>query len=231
MTDSASKRLMELVTRAGLNPNSLATAAGYSSRSGVQRYFEDEGEFLSAKFVMKILHVLEGRGHPPITRDEVLSLGKGLSGLPKSAGDVSKDSLADEFIAVRRTLPVFGMSEGGEAGAFELNGVIADYVYCPAELEGVPDAYAIYMVGESMVPRYEPGETLYVHPHRPARPGNYVNIQVMKAGSDQKLAFVKRFVRRDNGTWTFKQLNPEKEIQFAASEVVSVHKIILSGDH
>jgi len=220
-----------LVARAGMNPNSLATAAGYSSRSGIQRYFEEDGPFLSPRFILKIVDVLEGRGNPPIARQEVLELAEGLADNLAAMATPATTNLTDEFIPARRTLPVYGMAQGGDDGSFELNGTIADYVYRPSALEGVPDAYAVYMVGDSMEPRYEEGETLYIHPHRPTPPGSYVSFQVHAPDTDRPRALIKKFVKRDNGECVFEQLNPPKQLRFRADSIVSMHKILMSGDH
>ena len=69
-----------------------------------------------------------------------------------------------------RDLPVLGTAMGGEEGAFEFNGEVVDYVRRPPGLEMARGAFAIYVQGESMAPRYEEGELVFVHPGRPARP-------------------------------------------------------------
>lgn len=141
------------------------------------------------------------------------------------------DNFSSEFIPARRSLPVRGMAQGGMNGSFELNGDPVDYIYRPAALDGVPEAYAVYMVGVSMEPRYHEGETLYVHPSRPARPGDYVVLQVASPNGEPARAFVKRFVRRDNGEFVFEQYNPVATVRHPAENMVSMHRIIMAGDH
>jgi hypothetical protein len=64
-------------------------------------------------------------------------------------------------------------SRGGDQEMFFEDGAI-DYTPRPADLEGVRAAYAIYMVGDSMEPRYEPGWLLHVNPFKPATRGRDV---------------------------------------------------------
>nr|prf phage 16-3 repressor ORF C [Sinorhizobium meliloti] len=67
----------------------------------------------------------------------------------------------------KKLLPVLGEAVGGEDGEYIFNGSVLDYVDCPPSLENVPNAYAVYIDGESMVPRFRPGETVWVHPTKP----------------------------------------------------------------
>ena len=59
---------------------------------------------------------------------------------------------------------------GGEQEMFLGDGPIG-YTPRPANLAGVRDAYAIYMIGDSMEPRYEQGWLLHVNPFKPPTRG------------------------------------------------------------
>ncbi len=65
-------------------------------------------------------------------------------------------------------LKVLGMAECGPDGWSLWNGDVIDMVDRPANLRGVPGAYAVYVVGASMEPRYHPGELVHIHPGKPA---------------------------------------------------------------
>lgn len=129
------------------------------------------------------------------------------------------------------TLPVYGSAMGGPDGRFEHNGQIIDRVAAPPGLRGTKDAYAIYVVGESMVPRYEEGEAVYVHPGKPPRSGDYIVLQLKpKVDGDPYEGLVKRLVSRGASKIVVEQFNPPMTIEFAANEVRAIHKIVLSGE-
>ena len=108
------------------------------------------------------------------------------------------------------------------------NGEVFEYVGRPANLAEVPTAYAVYMVGESMEPRYFAGEILCVNPNKPVSRGDWVVVHILarQEGGDDEY-YVKRYVKRDANTLVLEQLNPNGEpIEFPAERVVSVHRIV-----
>lgn len=94
----------------------------------------------------------------------------------------------------------------------------------------VKEAYAVYVSGDSMSPRYEAGEAVFVNPKLPVRKGDYVVVQIAAAQGDPPHGFVKRFVSMDEKTLKLSQWNPKKSLCFARSKVVSVHRIVMGGD-
>lgn len=128
------------------------------------------------------------------------------------------------------TIPIYGSAMGGPDGRFEHNGTAVDRVAPPPGLRGTKDAYAVFVIGTSMEPRYHEGETVYVHPGRPARPGDYVVLQLKpKVDGDPYEGLVKRLVRRGTKI-VVSQYNPEIEIEFTENEVLAIHKIVFSGE-
>lgn len=126
-----------------------------------------------------------------------------------------------------RDVPVFGSARCGEDGLFELNGTALDYVRRPPRLAGIPDAYALYVDGESMAPWREHGDIVYVHPHQPARINDYVVVQLKTSKpGDMPEAYIKRLVRQTATELRLLQFNPRKEITIKASRIGSIHKIV-----
>jgi peptidase S24-like protein len=122
---------------------------------------------------------------------------------------------------------VHGAAQGGPDGLFPWNGEIVDYVSRPPHLAGATDAYAVYVAGSSMEPRYYAGELVYIHPGKPVTTGAFVLVQVKpESEGDTPRAFIKRLVRRTATKWTFEQFNPPKEIDIKAADVVSTHRIV-----
>jgi len=125
-------------------------------------------------------------------------------------------------------VPVRGTVRGGTEGSFELNmGDAIEYVRRPVSLIGKGDIYALYVEGDSMAPRYEPGEIVLVYAARPPVIGRDVVIQVRpKVEGDNPLAYLKRLVRRTDREITVEQFNPRKTRIFKSADVLSVHLVL-----
>jgi phage repressor protein C with HTH and peptisase S24 domain len=127
-------------------------------------------------------------------------------------------------------IPVMGVAQGGADGLVDWNGEIVDWVGRPPALAGAPNAYAVYVSGSSMEPRYQEGELVYVHPGRPVSAGNYCVVQFAKDENALRRAFVKQFVKRTAKAVILRQFRPEKDIDIPIEQVISVHRIVASGE-
>lgn len=97
----------------------------------------------------------------------------------------------------------------------------------PPALRGAQELYAIYFHGESMLPRFEPGEVGIVDPRRPAGPGDYVLVQ-LNSGDDDAVAsvLVKRLVRANSRELVLEQFNPAATFAVPRDRVARVHRIL-----
>jgi phage repressor protein C with HTH and peptisase S24 domain len=128
-------------------------------------------------------------------------------------------------------LNVLGMAECGPDGFALWNGEIVDWVARPANLAGVPKAYAVFATGSSMEPRYHPGELAFVHPGKPVGPGDYVLVQLQPPeGESTPRAVLKRLVKRTGDKVVLAQFSPEKTFTLKASEILSMHRVVGSGE-
>ena len=127
-------------------------------------------------------------------------------------------------------IPAYGQAVGGRDGEFILNGNRIVDVLAPPSLQGVPDAYAVYVVGDSMEPRYFAGEAVFVNPRLPVRRGDFVVAQIAVEAGEPPHAYIKRFVARDSRLLRLEQFNPRKTLEFPVRSVISVHRIIMGGD-
>lgn len=85
----------------------------------------------------------------------------------------------------------------------------------------VREPFALQVQDESMVPRYEPGEIVYLAPNRwPAR-GKYL-VLVTTEGH----GYLKQFVSRDENVVTLRQLNPDQEMTVEVPKIASVHAVV-----
>jgi phage repressor protein C with HTH and peptisase S24 domain len=127
-------------------------------------------------------------------------------------------------------IPAYGQAVGGKDGEFILNGNRIVDILAPPSLMGVPDAYAVYVVGDSMEPRYFAGEAVFVNPRLPVRRGDFVVAQIAVEEGEPPHAYIKRFVAREARVLRLEQFNPRKTLEFPIGRVISVHRIIMGGD-
>lgn len=142
----------------------------------------------------------------------------------------SNATLTDPPGEVGPMIPLYGTVVGGVDGQFELNGNVLDRVRAPASLWKSEEAYAVRVSGDSMEPRYEDGETIYVDPKRRPSKNDYVVAQIKRSDSPVVDAYVKKFVRWNSDRLVLCQFNPEKELDFDSELVVSVHYVLRSGE-
>ncbi len=126
-----------------------------------------------------------------------------------------------DFTAGPRDLPIVGNVRGGDQAFFLDNGEVQGMVHRPGPLIGVPNAFACYMTGDSMEPRFEEGELLYVNPIKPPRPGHYVLIELQ-----DHQAYVKKLVRRAGDMVIVEQFNPKREITYPAQDVRHIYRVV-----
>lgn len=125
-----------------------------------------------------------------------------------------------------RDVPVLGTAAGSHVGAFQVEASPIDYVRRPPGIGEARDIYALYVVGDSMSPRFEEGELIYVSERRPARVGDYVVVQTVDARDGAVHAYCKRLLRRGDRELLLEQLNPFAEIALPVETVRAVHRIL-----
>jgi SOS-response transcriptional repressor LexA len=93
----------------------------------------------------------------------------------------------------------------------------------PAQMH-VREPFALEVADISMIPRYEPGEIVYIAPYRfPAKEQDCVTVTADGGG------YLKRFISRDSQVLRLWQLNPAEELTFPLSDVSAVHAVVGRG--
>jgi len=115
-------------------------------------------------------------------------------------------------------IPIRAAGRGGTEQEMFLD---LGYTARPANLSGVREAYAIYMVGDSMEPRYEQGWLLHINPFKPPKRGQ--DVVVRKRGD---AVLVKQFVGWEGDNLVLRQFNPPDTLRIPRNEVRECHLIV-----
>ena len=147
---------------------------------------------------------------------------------PSNVGRTAEASAATTW---PRDLPVYRTAIGGaeEYGAFEFKmGDVVDYVRRPPRLQGVKQAFAVFVVGESMLPRFRPGGPTVIHPGVVPTPGDDVLVELRpSAEGGPPLGLIKRLVSRTETRLRLQQFNPSNDdIGVPLKRVLRVHRIV-----
>lgn len=216
-------RIKELRRSQGLTLQRLADLIG-STPQQINR-LERGDRRLTTEWMERVASGLDVHPTELIADEADIALRSGSGGSTNAAAP-SELRISDFPIHGDMDLPVLGTAKGGNDALLFNDGEVVERVTRPSLLAGATQAYAVYMTGDSMEPRYQALELLYVNPARPLTRGCYVVVQ--KANGE---AIVKRFMRRSDHTLVLEQLNPQSEIQIPASEVAAIHRIVGSVEH
>jgi len=224
------KRRLEELKPQGKTQAGLAKALGIEP-SGVSRMLKGERQIKARELatIYAYLGVGDASARPPedgisVTVPEPDTYGEPLEIRP---ADVEVPAAA----SLRRDVPVYGTAVGGDDAEFLWNGETIDYVRRPPGLVGVKEAFAIYVSGSSMSPRYEEGELVYIHPKRPARPGDDVVIELHGKDGQAGKCFLKRFIRRAPDLVHAEQFFPVRgPVTYPTREVRNIYKVLTNAE-
>lgn len=124
-------------------------------------------------------------------------------------------------------IPVYGSAVGGEDADFEMNGDVIDRVRRPPGLAAARNAFALYVVGVSMSPRYDEGDLIFIHPGKPPVPGCDVVVE-LKAVDEfgRHKALLKTYRGKTPTRLLLSQLNPSGPLELDLGEVRQVLRVM-----
>jgi hypothetical protein len=219
MTDisEAARRLKELREQAGLTMRAVSEALGWSLTR--YQHYEDryKRRFLPFELARDLEAIFVPHGVEP---GSVLQLAGIEPGAPTRPREVAARPVA-ALAQSPRDLPVAGSVRGDGDGFLFNPGAPTEFVERPANLRGVFNAFALYMDGDVMEPRYYAGELLYVNPNRPLTRHCFVAVEL--AGGQ---GLIRQFLRRSESELVLHQLNPAKDLTVKAAEVKRISRII-----
>lgn len=128
--------------------------------------------------------------------------------------------------AFGKSVPIYGRAAGSRDGAVHAEPQIIDWAPCPPGVTDVRDAYALWVMNDSMKPRFRHGDIVFIEPHRAVRPGDDVVIQIRPADSNTVETWIKEFVGYRGDDIVAWQHNPPQEVIFKRSQVAEMQRII-----
>lgn len=151
--------------------------------------------------------------------------------IPEPNTDLSKAEPvpANQRFGGPRDVPVYGTAVGGgdEDGDFRFNGEQIDMAPRPPGIANRKDVFCLYVENDSMFPKFEPGERLYVDPHRKPRQGEYVVVELHgESEGEPGKGYIKRLVKQTPTRLVVSQFNPPKELEFEMAQVKRVLRVI-----
>jgi phage repressor protein C with HTH and peptisase S24 domain len=160
---------------------------------------------------------------------------------PKSAGtngsrlplsSVAPDPASPLYSAqLELDVPVHGTAAGGVSGDFALNGETVDWVRRPPGIQRAQRVYAIRVVGNSMSPRYEDNDLVYVSATRTPALGDFVIVELLpEEGSPDVPGYIKRLLRRTPTKIICEQYHPAGEVSFHLARVKKVHRVYTNNE-
>lgn len=132
-----------------------------------------------------------------------------------------------------RDVEVLGVALGGVAGDgdFSFNGAVIDHVRRPPGLADKTGVFAIYVVGDSMSPRFEAGELLFIDEARQPAIGDDVVVELYGNDGQAGACYIKRLQRRSGNTIVLQQFNPpDDNIKVPADQVRRVYRVMPAAE-
>jgi len=200
------KRIESAMIRAGKKPVDVAKRLKISESAVSQWFAKDTGP--------KSVRLSELASFLGTTVDYLITEHESSLLAPPSPGAVGPPMALS---AGRPDLAVYASAAGGPEGAWVLSGDAIAWIHRDQRLVGVRDAFACYVVGESMFPAYEHGNLLLVNPAVPPTAGDDC-LLIQEASDGSRSALIKRLVRFNSTSWTVKQWNPDKTFSLPRKE-------------
>lgn len=219
----AARQLKTLREQAGLSMRVVADSLGW--RLTKYQHYEDRyrRRFLPIELARHLADLFSPHGVNPAEVMELAGVGADRS-LPGS-GVIIRPGDGGAQPTAQRDLPVMGAVRGGSTGFYFNDGDPKEYVERPASLAGATNAFALYVDGDSMEPRYFAGEVLYVNPNRPLTKSCFVAVELTDGRG-----IIKQFLRRSDEQVVLHQFNPPKDIKLPAKDIKNIYRIVAAGE-
>lgn len=176
---------------AGMSQTALADSIGVVQQTITKI---ERGDIVRSKYLPMIAAVL---GVAPAWLDpEIGDVDRGLS-----------DDSSAMYTAPGGAIPVFAARFGAASGEMVVLPRVVTRIQPPGVLARTPDAWGLYVVGETMAPEFWPGDVALIHPLFPPRQMDPVLLRRREGA--RTIVRLHSFVRHDESDWYVRQWNPE----------------------
>lgn len=147
-------------------------------------------------------------------------------GLPKETAEQGFIP-ASQILQPGRDFPIYSAVEGGPGEIIRSTDPV-DWYPRPSPVAHVKEAYGLFVIGESMVPEFDPGDIALINPILPPLPGKPCIFYTELHGEAR--ATIKRFQRASAAVWHVYQHNPPhggtKEFTLSRKEWGICHRVL-----
>jgi len=125
-----------------------------------------------------------------------------------------------------RDVAILGVTVGDDNVDFCLNGNVIDHVRRPPGLAGASNVFAIYVIGDSMYPRFEEGDLVYIQTGRPPKSGDDVVVELRGDAGKPGNCYIRRLVRRTSNDIQLSQFTPPiDDIRIPTDRIREIYRI------
>jgi phage repressor protein C with HTH and peptisase S24 domain len=232
--------LIEKLKASGLTQAKIGAAIG-KDRTAVTRLFKGERQ-LQVREIKILSDLLQAHSNPIVAADSTRDFAGAVPPTNVRFAEGVPSAL-DQAHLWPRDFPVVGTALGADL-QFEDEGrpllieqteiMVADtidFIKRPPALAGTKRAYALYVIGSSMEPRFDPGTLVYVDPRRPPSINDDVVVQLRDGnghdGDDRVVcALLKRLIRRSANYIELAQYNPNLTFKVPMTQVSEIHRVV-----
>jgi len=172
-----------------------------------------------------------------ITTDRLIAGDPPDEGRLSNFSDFLKDTRTANILPLysaemKKNVPILGVVAGShKEGAFQFEAAnVIDYVYCPPALLSARDIYALYVVGDSMEPKFLSGDLIFVHPARPPRVGDTIVVQLARDPTDLIEGVIGVMHKKTEDGIEIKKYNPPAIIKYPSEEIYAIHRVLTNND-
>jgi phage repressor protein C with HTH and peptisase S24 domain len=122
-------------------------------------------------------------------------------------------------------IPVVRVELAAGGDGFLLENTVIDRLPRPPGIRSAVNIYAFYVVDDSMSPRFEPGDPVYVSPDRPPVPGCDILIE-LQTDDGAPRSMIRRLISRKRTGLTLRRFNPDTTDLVPLDRIRRVHRIL-----
>jgi len=213
----AENQIKKFRKQANLTLEELAKRAN-TTRSQVHKLERGERR-LTVDWMMRLSQAMGCTPQDLLPADESANENNEASVMPSRAHKASNDDHISG--ATQLSIPVRGTVGTMMPEANTFSDSAKEYIPCPAFLQGVPGAFAVYMGDHSMQPKFKAGDLLYVKPSAPLTEG-CAALVTLKSGQ----VYPALLEAQSSNAVQLKTLTPENMETVMQAEIECLERIV-----